>query len=314
VHHEQDMRKMGGLWRYLPVTYVVMIIGTLAITGMGIPGVDLGFAGFYSKDTIIDAAFVAGQHGGVASFAFVAGLLAAGLTAYYSWRLIFMTFHGTAKWADADHGHDDHHAHGEEEPTPDAHPHDHKPHESPWTMLGPIVALSLGAIGSGYLFVERFVGEGQVDFWRGSIFTLPSNHVLEQVHGVPEWVVLAPLVLSLLGLAVAFFVYILNEGMGARLAAAKGPLWTFLYNKWFFDELYDLVFVKGAKALGDFFWKVGDQKVIDGLGPNGVAAVSALTGKRVGRWQTGYVYHYAFVMLLGVAGLLSYGFYLVYGA
>ena len=127
-------------------------------------------------------------------------------------------------------------------------------------------------------------------------------------------VVWAPLAVSMIGLAVAAFVYLLNEGMGARIAAGKGPLWTFLYNKWFFDELYDLVFVKGAKALGDFFWKVGDQKVIDGLGPNGVAAVSALTGKRVGRWQTGYVYHYAFVMLLGVAGLLTYGLYLVYGS
>ena len=318
MHHEQDMRKMGGLWRYLPVTYAVMMIGTLAITGMGIPGIELGFAGFYSKDTIINAAFVAGQHGGVASFAFMAGLMAAGLTAYYSWRLIFMTFHGTAKWAHADHGHDGHHAsaahRAAEEPTPDAHPEDHRPHESPWTMLAPIVALSLGSIGAGYLFVERFVGEGRAAFWRGSIFTLPSNHVLDQVHSVPEWVVLAPLAVSLLGLGVAFFVYILNEGMGARIAAAKGPLWTFLYNKWFFDEIYELVFVKGAKALGDLFWKGGDQQVIDGLGPNGVAAVSALVGKRVGRWQTGYVYHYAFVMLLGVAGLLSYGFYLVYGS
>jgi NADH-quinone oxidoreductase subunit L len=312
MHHEQDMRKMGGLWRYLPITYAVMMIGTLAITGTGIPGIDIGFAGFYSKDTIIDSAFIAGQHGGVGFFAFVAGLLAAGLTAYYSWRLVFMTFHGTAKWAGDAHRHDAHDAH-------DDHAHgDHgqalKPHESPWTMLLPIILLAVGAIGAGKLFVERFVGDDRAEFWKASIFNLPNNHVLDQIHHLPTLVVWAPLIVSAIGFLTAFVVYILNEGMGARIAAARGPLWLFLYNKWYFDEIYDLVFVKGAKALGDFFWKVGDQKIIDGLGPNGVAAVSALAGKRVGRWQTGYLYHYAFVMLLGVAGLLSYGFYLVYGS
>ncbi len=314
MHHEQDMRKMGGLWRYLPITYGVMLVGTLAITGVGIPGLDLGFAGFYSKDAIINSAYVAGLHSPIANYAFIIGILAAGLTAYYSWRLVFMTFHGTAKWAHADHGHDDHAHAAHDEPTPDAHPHDHTPHESPWTMLVPILALSLGAIGAGYLFVEKFVGEDRAEFWRGAIFTLPSNHVLDQIHNIPAWVTWAPLAVTALGFVIAFALYILNEGMAARMAAAKTPLWMFLYNKWYFDEIYDFVFVKGAKALGDLFWKVGDQKLIDGLGPNGVAAVSALVGKRVGRWQTGYVYHYAFVMLLGVAGLLSFGFFLVYGS
>jgi NADH-quinone oxidoreductase subunit L len=316
MHHEQDMRKMGGLWRYLPVTYAVMLIGTLAITGMGIPGLDLGFAGFYSKDTIINAAYAAGQHNSISYFAFVIGLLAAGLTAFYSWRLVFMTFHGSAKWKQADHGHDDHgdsHA-VDHEPDHAAGDHGHghgelTPHESPWTMRFPLLVLALGAIGAGGVFVEQFVGESRDSFWRGAIFTLPSNHILDLIHQTPTWVTLAPLVMSIAGLLIALYVYVLNEGMGARIAAARGPLWTLFYNKWFFDEIYDAIFVKGAKALGDLFWKVGDQKIIDGLGPNGVAAVSAFAGKRVGRWQSGYVYHYAFVMLLGVAGLLTFAIF-----
>jgi NADH-quinone oxidoreductase subunit L len=316
MHHEQDMRKMGGLYKYLPITYVVMTIGTLAITGFGIPGVELGFAGFYSKDTIIEAAYAAGQaQGGVAYFAFVVGLLAAGLTAFYSWRLAFMTFHGTAKWGHEDHGHGAHgadhasHAQAEthDEPLPDDdHGHYYTPHESPWVMLVPLLLLAFGALFAGYAFVERFVGEQQVEFWRGAIFNASTNHILEQAHHAPEWLKWAPLVVSTIGFAGAYYVYILREGMGARIAAQKGPLWTFLYNKWFFDELYDATFVRGAKFLGDLFWKGGDQKIIDGLGPDGVSALSYALGRRAGRFQTGYVYHYAFVMLLGVAGLLSY--------
>ena len=305
VHHEQDMRKMGGLWRYLPVTYAVMLIGTIAITGMGIPGVELGFAGFYSKDAIIDAAYAAGQQNGFAYFAFIIGLLAAGLTAFYSWRLIFMTFHGTPKWGHDDHGHDAHahDTHG------DDHGHGGTPHESPWTMRLPLLVLAVGAAASGYLFHEQFVGEGREAFWRAAIFVAPSNHVLDQLHATPAWVVWAPLVLSIAGLLGAYYVYVMREGLGARIAERRGPLWILFYNKWFFDEIYDVIFVKSAKALGDFFWKTGDQTIIDGGGPNGFAAISAFIGKRVGRWQTGYVYHYAFVMLLGVAGLLSYALY-----
>jgi len=304
MHHEQDMRKMGGLWKYLPVTYAVMLIGTIAITGMGIPGLDIGFAGFYSKDAIIESAYAAGQQNGVAYFAFIVGLLAAGLTAFYSWRLVFMTFHGHAKW-----GHDDHHVDAHDEPTPDAHPHDHTPHESPWVMLVPLLVLAAGAAGAGYLFVEKFIGEGRAEFWRGAIYTLPSNHVLDLIQHTPQWVVLAPLVLSLAGLAGAYYVYVMREGLGARIAANRGPLWLLFYNKWYFDEIYDATFVRGAKALGDLFWKRGDQQIIDGLGPNGIAALSTWFGKRIGRWQTGYVYHYAFVMLLGVAGLLTFALY-----
>jgi NADH-quinone oxidoreductase subunit L len=313
MHHEQDMRRMGGLWKYMPFTYAVMTIGTIAITGVGIPGV-FGFAGFYSKDTIIEAAFAAGQHSGYGLFAFVIGLFAAGLTAFYSWRLAFMTFHGTPKWgADAhhadDHGHDAHAAHAAHDDHAHdnhGHGHDHKPHESPLIMLIPLAVLAVGAIAAGFVFVGDFVGHHENEFWRGAIFTAASNHVLHEAHNVPTWVKWSPLVVSTIGLLIAVWVYLLNEGMGARLAARRGPLWTFLYNKWFFDELYEATFVRAARFLGDVFWKVGDQKIIDGLGPDGVAAVSRAVGKRTGQLQTGYVYHYAFVMLLGVAGLLSY--------
>jgi NADH-quinone oxidoreductase subunit L len=314
MHHEQDMRKMGGLWKYLPVTYAVMVIGTLAITGFGIPGVELGFAGFYSKDAIIESAWAASGKNGIASFAFVVGLLAAGLTAFYSWRLAFMTFHGTAKWdtAHADdpghavHGHDDHahddHGHGD-------HGHGHKPHESPFIMLLPLLALAVGAVGAGYAFFENFVGEFRNAFWRGAIFNAPTNHILEHAHHAPQWVVLAPLVVSMIGLGIAVYIYLLNQGMGKRIADRGGPLYIFFYNKWFFDELYEATFVRAIRFLGDLFWKVGDQKIIDGFGPDGVAAVSASVGRRLSRAQSGYLYHYAFVMLLGVAGLLSYALY-----
>ena len=328
MHHEQDMRNMGGLWKKIPMTYAVMLIGTLAITGVGIPNLDLGFAGFYSKDTIIEAAWAAGQHNPVAYFAFLVGLIAAGLTSFYSWRLIFMTFHGTPKWAHAAHGHDAHGhaaqgavAHGDDhasdaqiethsEPLPDhgdhGHGHGGEPHESPLIMRLPLLVLALGAMFAGLLFVEQFVGEGRGEFWKGAIFIGPGNHVLEEAHHAPEWLHWAPLVVTAIGFLLAVWAYVLNEGMGARIAARGGPLHAFLYNKWYFDELYDFIFVKGAKALGDLFWKGGDQKVIDGLGPDGVSAMSYLAGKGVGRIQSGYLYHYAFVMLLGVAGLLTW--------
>ncbi len=314
MHHEQDMRAMGGLRKKTPITYAVMLIGTIAITGLGIPGIKLdgvdglGFAGFYSKDSILNAAFRAGHTDTIASFAFLTGLFVAGLTAYYSWRLVFMTFEGKAKWGA--HPTDDHVTHEESHAEPEqghsdhGHGH-HEPHESPWVMLLPLVVLAVGAIFAGGLFEAKFVGEGQAAFWHGSIFNAATNHVLA-AGGLPQWVIWAPLALSVGGLLVAIYFYILHEGLAARIAAAKGPLWTFLYNKWFFDELYDAVFVKGARALGDLFWKGGDQRVIDGLGPNGFAWASLEWARRMAKIQSGYVYHYAFVMLLGVVALLTY--------
>jgi NADH-quinone oxidoreductase subunit L len=317
MHHEQDMRKMGALWNRIPVTYVVMLIGTLAITGVGIPGLDIGFAGFYSKDALINSAFVVGRSGvGTATFAFIAGVLAAGLTSFYSWRLIFMTFHGHAKWRLP--AHDDHASHGAQHETHDeplAHAdveheqtghHEGDPHESPWTMLVPIILLSVGAAFAGGVFDHAFIGAGRFDFWRGALSTITSARVLSETEHMPAWVTWSPLAVTALGFVAAWYYYIRNEGMGARIAARRGLIWQFLYNKWYFDEIYDFVFVRGAQALGDLFWKGGDKAVIDGLGPDGVSSVSYAIGKATSRFQTGYVYHYAFVMLLGVAALVSY--------
>ena len=313
MHHEQDMRKMGGIWKLLPITYAVMLVGTIAITGLGIPGLEFGFSGFYSKDSMLGAAFVAGQHNSFGYFAYVVGTFVAGLTSYYSWRLIFMTFNGHARWGhDAhhdDHAHDDqavaHDDHGH-----DDHAHHHKPHESPWVMIVPLLALSVGAAFAGGFFFKDFVGPLRDAFWHGAIFVSPSNHVLDGVEEAPKWVSLLPLAAAIGGLLIAAYVYLWKEGLGARMFKNAGPLYTFFYNKWYFDEIYAFIFVRGAKALGDLFWKGGDKAIIDGLGPNGVSALAAMAGRRLGKAQTGYLYHYAFVMLLGVAGLLT--FFLVY--
>jgi NADH-quinone oxidoreductase subunit L len=320
--HEQDMRRYGNLAKYVPVTCAVMVIGTISITGLGIPGVDLGFAGFYSKDSIIHASWAAGVAGDpLGYFAFVIGVFVAGLTAFYSWRVVFFTFNGHARWSseDLEHhwhnrdhagGHGDHvgHAQAETSSEPDVgHGGEpvHLPHESPWTMRLPLILLSVGAIAAGFFFVEKFIGAEQHEFWRGAIFTAANNHVLAEGHP-PAWTVWAPLVVSIGGLLFAAYMYIWREGLGAKWAANRGPVYLFLYNKWFFDELYEATFVRAAQLLGDLFWKGGDQKLIDGLGPDGVSAVSMQVGKGAGRLQTGFLYHYAFVMLLGVAAILSF--------
>ena len=299
MHHEQDMRKMGGLWKLLPVTYAVMTIGTIAITGLGIPGVG-GLAGFYSKDAIIESAFAAAEsgHSPIGLFAFFVGILAAGLTAYYSWRLVFMTFHNKPVWKDEhhdDHAHDDHHHHG---PL--------KPHESPWVMIVPLLVLSVGAVFAGLVFAPYFIGHHEGEFWKAAIFSGPHNHVLHEAHNVPTWVKWSPLVMTLIGTFVAFWLYVLKEGMARRMAERGSAVHAFLYNKWYFDELYDFVFVKGAKALGDLFWKVGDVKIIDGGGPNGFAWLSRKFAGGLARFQSGYVYFYAFVMLIGLCLFLAF--------
>ena len=332
MHHEQDMRNMGGLAKLLPITYGAMMIGTIAITGLGIPELKWGFAGFYSKDSILESAFASADYSPAGLFVFFIGLFAAGLTAYYSWRLIFMTFHNKPVWKDehapVEHRHDDHASDAQKETHTeplmddavaahtgahhDAHHDDHghhgplKPHESPWTMLIPLILLSVGAVAAGFLFYDFFVGHHEAEFWRGAIFTSEANHVLHDSHYVPRWVLWAPLVLTLTGTAVAFWVYVMKEGMARRMAERGNILHTFFYNKWYFDELYDVIFVKSARAIGDVFWKVGDVKIIDGLGPNGAAWASLKSAARLAKVQSGYVYHYAFVMLLGVAGLLAF--------
>ena len=223
MHHEQDMRRMGGIGRLLPVTFAVMLIGTIAITGLGIPGLDLGFAGFYSKDEILAAAFAAGRaQQPFGYFAWVVGVGVAGLTAYYSWRLAFMTFNGSPKWEHAAHGDDPHGApahpdtshasaaqietHSEPDTNPrgdDGHHGAFKPHESPWVMLVPLLALSVGAIAAGFLFAPYFVGAGRDAFWRGAIFTGAHNHVLAAAEDQPAWTGYAPLIASIVGLLIA---------------------------------------------------------------------------------------------------------------
>jgi len=304
MHHEQDMRKMGGLYKYLPITYAVMTMGTIAITGLGIPGTQFGFAGFFSKDAIIESAWAA-HNTPQGMFAFIIGILAALLTAFYSWRLVFMTFHGKKVWEHAhnDHGHHDDHAHAHND---HGHGHAHVPHESPWVMLVPIILLSIGAVFAGFVFAPYFIGEQSPDFWGKAIFIAPTNHIRHEAHHITEaWVKFAPLAVTLLGTFLAWFFYIAYPKMPKAMAAKEGPIYTFFYNKWFFDEIYQATFVKWTKGLGDFFWKICDVKIIDGLGPNGAAWGALNSAKNLVKSQTGYVYHYAFVMFLGIVGLLT---------
>ncbi len=286
MHHEQDMRHMGGLWRHIKFTYAVMWIGSLALAGIPL------FAGYFSKDTILEVAYAA--HSGPGTYAFWLGSAAAAMTAFYSWRLLFMTFHGKARWAG--HGHDDH-------------GHAHTPHESPLTMTVPLALLALGAALAGMIFYDNFVGNLREVFWAGSIHVAAGNHVLEEAHHVPEWAKLLPLVLSLGGILVAFWFYILRPRLPVALAETNPLLYRFLLNKWYFDELYDFIFVRPAFALGRLFWKGGDGRVIDGLGPDGVSARVLDLARRAARLQTGYVYHYAFAMLIGVAALVTWYVY-----
>ncbi|MEQ8298648.1 MAG: NADH-quinone oxidoreductase subunit L [Nitratireductor sp.] len=283
VSDEQDMRKMGGLRKLIPTTYWMMIIGTLALTGVGIPATVIGTAGFFSKDAIIEGAFVG--HNAMASIAFTLLVVAAVFTSFYSWRLIFMTFHGKPR-ASADVM--------------------HHVHESPPVMLLPLFLLAAGALFAGVVFYGAFVGDGYDAFWKGALFTLPDNHILHDFHDVPLWVKLSPFVAMLVGLLVAYHFYIRSPDTPRQLAAQHRGLHAFLLNKWYFDELYDFLFVRPAMWLGRFLWKTGDGKVIDGLGPDGVSARVIDVTNRVVKLQTGYLYHYAFAMLIGVAALVTW--------
>ncbi|RWM23312.1 MAG: NADH-quinone oxidoreductase subunit L [Mesorhizobium sp.] len=283
VSDEQDMRKMGGLRTLIPKTYWMMVIGTLALTGVGIPVTVIGTAGFFSKDAIIESAFAA--HNPVAGLAFVLLVVAACFTSFYSWRLIFMTFHGQPRAS---------------------HEVMHHVHESPPVMLVPLYILAAGALFAGVIFHGAFIGEGYAEFWKASLFTLPENHILHDIHEVPLWVKLAPFVAMLIGFAIAWQFYIRAPEMPRNLAAQHRGLYGFLLNKWYFDELYDFLFVRPAKRLGHFLWKTGDGTVIDGLGPDGVSARVVDVTNRVVKLQTGYLYHYAFAMLIGVAAFVTW--------
>lgn len=283
VSDEQDMRKMGGLRKLIPKTYWMMVIGTLALTGVGIPVTVIGTAGFFSKDAIIEAAFAG--HNSVAGLAFILLVIAACFTSFYSWRLIFMTFHGEPRAS-----------------------HDvmHHVHESPPVMLVPLFILAAGALFAGIIFHGAFIGEGYAEFWKASLFTLPDNHILHEIHELPLWVELAPFIAMLIGFAIAWKFYIRSPELPRSVAANHRLLYAFLLNKWYFDELYDVLFVRPAKALGHFLWKTGDGTIIDGLGPDGVSARVVDVTNRVVKLQTGYLYHYAFAMLIGVAALVTW--------
>ncbi len=301
MHHEQDMRKMGGLARAIPFTWAMMLIGNLALTGVGIPNAHVGLAGFYSKDSIIDAAYEA--HTGIGTYAFVLTLLAAGMTSFYSWRQFLMTFHGRYRGLDkGEHG--DAHAHDE----PGEH---HAPalseiHEAPWTMLAPLAVLAAGAAFAGILFDHFFIGAQSAGFWHGAIAAIAGNGMNPQVEHFPEWVEVAPMVLTIFGFGVAYYYYILHPELPRQMAAKRGLLYLFLFNKWYFDELYDFLFVGPAQKLGRFLWKRGDGTVIDGFGPDGIAARVLDATRGAVRLQSGYVYHYAFAMLIGVVALATW--------
>jgi len=283
VDGEQDMRHMGGLRTHIPVTYWMMFIGTIALTGVGIPGTLFGTAGFFSKDAIIESTFA--SHSVVSGFAFILLVIAALFTSFYSWRLTFMTFHGRPR-ASADVM--------------------HHVHESPQVMLVPLYVLALGALVAGFLFHDHFFGHHYAEFWQGALFTLPENEILEEYHHVPLWVKWSPFVAMALGLLTAWYMYIRSPETPKYLAEQHRGLYLFLLNKWYFDELYDFLFVRTAKRLGTFLWKQGDGRVIDGFGPNGVAARVLDVTDRVVRLQTGYLYHYAFAMLIGIAALVTW--------
>jgi NADH-quinone oxidoreductase subunit L len=320
MHHEQDMRHMGALRRYIPLTTAMMAIGTLALTGFPFT------AGYYSKDAIIEAAYAA--HSSAGSFAFLATVVAAFMTSFYSWRLFFLTFEGTARWGHSHHDNQAHAPHDHEGVEHDDHSRDveaahhaqhehghhgaHTPHESPLVMLLPLIVLAIGAVIAGVVFHGAFIGEGYQEFWKGALFTRPENHILEEMHHLPGWVPLLPTLMMILGFLLAVYMYIIDAKQPAKLAADHPILYRFLLNKWYFDELYDAIFVRPAMAIGRFFWRTGDQRIIDGLGPDGISARVLDVTRGVVRVQTGYVYHYAFAMLIGVAALVT--FYLFRGA
>ncbi len=276
MHHEQDIRHMGGLKDRIPLTYWAMVIGTLALTGFPLT------AGYFSKDAIIEAAYAGANP--MAIYGFLCTVAAAALTSFYSWRLIFKTFHGTP--------HDRHHYEAA--------------HESPPAMLVPLAVLAAGSLLAGYPFKELFAGHGVGEFFRQSLKFAESNHVLEDMERIPYLISVLPTVMMLIGFAVAWQFYIRKPQLPVELARQHELLYKFLLNKWYFDELYDLLFVQPAFRLGRLLWKGGDGWLIDGFGPDGVSARVLDVTRSVVRLQTGYLYHYAFAMLIGVAALITY--------
>jgi NADH-quinone oxidoreductase subunit L len=295
MHHEQDMRFYGNLRRHIPLTFAAMVIGTIAITGF------FYTAGYYSKDGVLFAAFVRGTEPSLVAFA--VGIFASFLTSFYSWRLIFLTFFGEARWAGSEHiQHAVHHDHG------DAHHAStgtlgYHPHESPLSMLVPLALLSAGALFAGVVFHEAFIGS-EHSFWRGSL--VHDAEFYHALHEVPALVYHAPSIVMALGFVVALRQYVLKPGAAADFVRTVPTLHRFLFRKWYFDELYDAIFVKPSLALGRLFWKGGDQGVIDRFGPDGLSAAVGQGAVLARRFQSGYIYFYALVMLMGVAFAMTW--------
>ncbi len=294
---EQDMRRMGGVWKMIPTTYVLMWIGSLALAGIPF------FAGYYSKDMILESAFA--DHSWFGSFAFWMGIAAALMTAFYSWRLILLTFHGKPRADEKVMAHI---------------------HESPTVMISPLVVLAAGAILAGSVFYGSFVGSAHKEghtydhsndtgyvnvwdkehFWGESLYVLPENDTVEAAHHVPKWVKKLPVVTALAGILLAYLIYMWREGAAQRLAARLGPVYRLSLNKWYVDELYDAVFVRNSWRLGRLFSTTGDRKIIDGFGPDGVAGASLRTAGMLSRFQSGYLFQYAFVMMIGLIAILMW--------
>jgi NADH-quinone oxidoreductase subunit L len=309
MHHEQDMRNMGGLRTKIPVTFWTMLIGTCALVGFPLT------AGYFSKDAIIEAAFASHRSG--ALYAYILTTVAVGLTSFYSFRLTFMTFCGAPRWQAAhgdDHGvaaaHGDHAAHGHASHD-DHHAHALDPHESPKSMLIPLLVLSVGALFAGAAFSSHFIGESQAEFWKGAIVYGLDNHILHDMEEVPAFVKWIPMLLLAGGFLVACYGYLWRPSAPAVWARTAPGLYRFVLNKWYFDELYDFLFVRPAFWIGRMLWRRGDQGIIDRFGPDGISASVVVVTRQAVKLQSGYIYHYAFAMLIGVTVVITW--YLVGG-
>ena len=277
VNDEQDMRKMGGIYQFIPFTQVMMVIGTVSL--MGFPFT----SGFYSKDAIIEAAYLSNSM--FSSYAYILGTLGVVMTSFYSWRLMFLTFNGNSRI-------------GEDNLK--------KVHESPNVMLIPLFLLAIGALFFGYLFKSYFIGDLSDSFWNQSIAIHHHEH-----HHIPSYILYLPAFLGVLGFILAWYMYLKNTKIPNAIAKMNSPIYNFLLNKWYFDELYYYIFIVPSKALGNFFWKIIDVSIIDGFGPNGIANSVLKISNKAKNMQTGFIYHYAFAILIGLSFLITYFVFII---
>ena len=277
VHEEQDIRKMGGIYIFTPLTHAMMVVGTISL--MGFPFT----SGFYSKDAIIEAAYLSDAM--FSNYAYFLGTLGVVMTSFYSWRLMFLTFNGNTRM--------------EEQKFREV-------HESPYVMLMPLFILAIGALSFGYIFKSYFIGGASVEFWDHSIAIHHHEH-----HHIPFLIYYLPAMLGILGFIIAWYMYLKNTKLPAAVASLNEPLYKFLLNKWYFDELYHYVFVIPARGIGKFFWKTIDGYFIDGFGPNGIASMVLKISEKARSIQTGFIYHYALSILIGLSFLITYFIFVI---